>query len=152
MSSCVTLAVLLAEQLNADKLLRQVAMDVFGTQWTVLVGADRRKLLPDKVTPLLLVLPEGSIEGDGPYTEHDLRVVMVIVCDKVGEPVPQVLDALPILDEQVRPHILHLVDNIPAKVTRAGWQSEINIEAFPLVVETLNITLNERLPIGGRLY
>lgn len=152
MTPCVTLARMLAELLHKDTLLQQIAHDNFGRPWTVQMGADRRKILPDKLCPMLLVLPEDTHEGDLAYASSTLRVVMALVCDAITDELPRELLGLSILDEQTRPQVLHLIDSIPSPVTRAEWMSEIDIESFPLIIQTLEITIHERLPIGHRRY
>lgn len=153
MISCTRLAVLLAEAIQNDRAITALCETEYGRRPHVMVGTDRRKALADKISPLCLLVPSESSEQFDPYADSSIEAVLCVVDDRIAQnaPVP-VLNGLLVVDDQLRPEILRLAQNLPVHVGLKEWRSVINIDEFPLIVEQLTLVLSENFSVGKRLY
>lgn len=148
----IEIATLLAESLAASLPFNAVASDEYGKAWTILLGADRDKVVPDLKNPLAIILPDSTTCDVGEsYQQHELTILLAVVDSRtVTESGVTKQAALGVLDMQAIPLVLHMLDSLPVNAFRSQHDTEINIDAFPLVVEKLHVTIKEPQYIGAR--
>lgn len=145
-----SIALIWASGLRADASLKEWAEKQFGRAPSISVGINFRRPPSERDAPFIAIIPEGTGAAESDYSLPH-KVGMVLGLRKDGfmrMDNLEVMNALPLL-EVFQDHILRILDTLPCYRPTAG-ESDIVLEAYPLLQISLSFTVREQRPVGSR--
>lgn len=145
-----SIALIWASALRADASLKEWSEKQFGRAPSMSVGINFRRPPSERDAPFIALIPEGTGAAESDYSLPH-KVGMVLGLRKDGfmrMDNLEVMNALPLL-EVFQDHILRILDTLPCYRPTAG-ESDIVLEAYPLLQISLSFTVREQRPVGSR--
>ena len=128
-----SIALTWATALRADASLKDWSEKQFGRAPVISVGINFRRPPSERDAPFIAIIPEGTGAAESDYSlPHKVGMVLGLH-----------------LVEAFQTHILRVLAALPCYRPVEG-QSDIVLEAYPLLQLSLDFTVREQRPIGSR--
>ena len=145
-----SIALTWATALRADASLKDWSEKQFGRAPLISVGINFRRPPSECDAPFIAIIPEGTGAAESDYSlPHKVGMVLGLRRDGfIRVENLEVMDGLHLV-EAFQTHILRVLAALPCYRPVEG-QSDIVLEAYPLLQLSLDFTVREQRPIGSR--